>query len=69
MSSHYNNNTHFFFNIAIWLGISLGISLYRLFAITIPNVISCYNNNICYTQFLYEKETDAKNENEGKREV
>lgn len=27
MSSHYNNNTHFFFNIAIWLGISLGISL------------------------------------------
>jgi hypothetical protein len=42
---------------------------YRLFAITIPNVISCYNNNICYTQFLYEKETDAKNENEGKREV
>ena len=44
---------------------------YRLFATTIPNVISCYNNNICYTQFLYEMEMeiDAKNENEGKREV
>src|SRR5918996_1144860 len=27
MNSHYNNNTQFFFNIMIWLGISLGISL------------------------------------------
>jgi predicted RNA-binding Zn-ribbon protein involved in translation (DUF1610 family) len=27
MSSPYNNNTHFVFNIMIWLGISLGISL------------------------------------------
>ena len=27
MSSHYDNKTQFFFNIVIWLGISLGISL------------------------------------------
>jgi hypothetical protein len=27
MSSNYNNNTQFFLNVMIWLGISLGISL------------------------------------------
>jgi hypothetical protein len=27
MSSNYNNNTQFFLNVIIWLGISLGISL------------------------------------------
>ncbi|HEY9387899.1 MAG TPA: hypothetical protein VIP70_12730 [Nitrososphaeraceae archaeon] len=27
MGTHYDNNTQFFFNIIIWLGISLGISL------------------------------------------
>lgn len=36
MSSHYNNNTHFFFNIAIWLGISLGISLTLSFLLPFP---------------------------------
>jgi hypothetical protein len=36
MSSHYNNNTHFFFNIMIWLGISLGISLTISFLLPFP---------------------------------
>lgn len=42
---------------------------YPLFSITISNVISCYNSSICFTQFLYEKKTDAKNENEGKGKI
>jgi hypothetical protein len=53
-------NTQFLINRPVWIGISIGISIFYFNADTISKILSCHCRNLV-TQFLPTKRNDGKN--------